>query len=248
MSAPKRSLFAVSVVLSCVFMLPAVSVAQGNYLIFPQVADGFFDDGSFYGATLNIKHWQGSEETNVCLLDFFGMDVDFGGGRSNAFDVNVPRGGYVSIRTTGVVDIQTGYATLWCDAPVYAQMSYAYYDAFGNKVAEATVPATWFEQFVHRLIVDGRDNAQLGLAIANNTDSTHNYTLRLEDDFGNVAGSGTTSVPPRSNLAVFVNDIVSPAPAPGQTYMLEVRSDDLSYFSVIGLQFTGGVFSTIPAD
>lgn len=242
------TLFAASTLMLALFALALPAAAQGDYLIFPQVADGFFNDGSFYGATLNIKHWQGSLETNVCALDFYGMDADFGTGRSEAFDVTVPRGGYVSIRTTGEVDIQTGYATLQCEAPVYAQMSYAYYDPFGNKVAEATVPATWFEQFVHKLIVDGRDNAQLGLAIANNTDSAHNYTLTLEDASGNPAGSGTTSVPARSNVAVFINDLVTPPPAAGETYLIEVRSEDLSYFSVLGLQFTGGVFSTIPAD
>jgi hypothetical protein len=58
--------------------------------------------------------------------------------------------------------------------------------------------------------------------------------------------AGTTSVPARSNLPRFVNEILTPPPAPGQTFILEVSSEDFSDFSMIGLQFTGSVFSTIP--
>jgi hypothetical protein len=88
----QRFVLILSFLAAVILALPAMGAAQGDYLIFPQVADGFFDDGSFYGATLNIKHWQGSLETTVCELDFYGMDADFGTGRSNAFDVTVPRG------------------------------------------------------------------------------------------------------------------------------------------------------------
>jgi hypothetical protein len=241
-------LAALSAVSLTLVVLPVRSVAQGDYLIFPQVADGYFGDGSFYRSTLNIKHWHGSLPTNVCSLEFFGLDVDFGTGRSDLFDVTVPLGGYASIRTTADLPLATGYATLFCEAPVHAQMTYAAYDPSGTKTAEATVFPTWFERFVHRLIVDGRDDTRLGLAIANNSDSAHTYTLTLEDPSGFEVATGTTSVPARSNTAVFVADIVSPPPVPGETYLLEVRSDDFSYFSVLGLQYSGVVFSSVPSD
>ena len=59
--------------------------------------------------------------------------------------------------------------------------------------------------------------------------------------------SGSLEVPARSNLARFVSEMIPPGPASGQVYLLEVRSSDGSNFSMIGLRFTGSVFSVVPA-
>jgi hypothetical protein len=78
------------------------------------------------------------------------------------------------------------------------------------------------------------------------TDIPRNYELTLRDANGLEVNTGMTSVPARSNLPRFVNEILIPPPAPGETFILEVSSEDLSDFSMIGLQFTESVFSTIP--
>ena len=215
-------------------------------MIFPQVADGAFSDGTSYRTTISLTRKLNGDA--ICRLTLYGMDVDFGEGRGSTFMLTVPGNGFVSGRTTGDGPIQTGYATVGCDTPVSVQLTYAAYDAFGTKIAEATVFPTEVESSSYSIIVDGRDGAQLGLAIANNTDFQRIYSLTLRDWRGAVVSTGSVTVPARSNVARFVNELISPLPAPGNVYLLNVQALDSSDFSMIGIQLTGPVFSTVPAN
>lgn len=155
--------------------------------------------------------------------------------------------GFVSARTTGAGPIRAGYATVRCDVPVSGQLNYSSYDPLGNKIAEATVLPTGTEASSYRILVDGRDNARLGLAVANNTDLPRTYDLTLRTEEGRTRSTGLMTVSARSNAARFVDELVAPPPASGGVYLLEVRSSDESVFSMIGLRFTGPVFSVVPA-
>ena len=171
-----------------------------------------------------------------------------GDSRGAYFTTTVPGDGFVSGRTTGDGPLQTGYATVGCDTPVSGQLTYSAYDASGTKIAEATVFPTEVESSSYDIIVDGQDGAQLGLAIANNTDLERVYDLTLRNHAGGRVGTGLVTVPARSNVARFVNELIAPPPTPGNVYLLEVRASDFSVFSMIGLRFTGAVFSTVPAN
>ena len=220
---------------------------NGNaFMIFPQVADGAFSDGAFYRTTISLIHKLGGDAT--CSLTLYGMDVDFGLGRDSSFTWTIPVDGFVSARTTGDGPIQTGYAVVSCDEAVYGQLTYASYAASGTKSAEATVFPAEVEFSSYDIIVDGRDGSGLGLAIANNTDLARTYDLTLRDRAGSRMSMGSVPVPARSNVAQFLNDLISPPPAPGNVYLLEVRASDSSVFSMIGLRFTGAAFSTVPAN
>ena len=227
--------------------LPLLSLAQsGDFMIFPQVADGRFADGSFFRTTISVFHRFGDGVT--CNLTLYGMDANFGTGRTTSFSIIVPDDGFVTFRTDATGSIQTGYTTLTCSTSVNAQLTYASYNPFGTKTAEATVFPTTFESSSSEILVDGRDSAQLAIAIANNTDLQRTYNLTLKDETGQTVNTGAVTVPARSNLAQFINAVLSPPPASGQVFLLEVRSSDFSRFSMIGLQFTGSVFTTIPAN
>ena len=227
--------------------LEAATPPPGNaFMIFPQVADGAFPDGAFYRTTISLTR-KGSRDT-TCSLTLYGMDANLGNGRASAFTLTVPADGFVSARTAGDGPIQTGYATVGCDEEIYGQLTYAYYDASGTKIAEATVFPTEVESSSYDIIVDGRDGAGLGLAIANNTDLERIYDLTLRNQAGGRVSTGLVTVPARSNVAQFLNDLISPPPAPGNVHLLEVRASDFSVFSMIGLRFTGAVFSTVPAN
>ncbi len=216
------------------------------FMIFPQVADGTFSDGGYYRTTISLSRKLGGDAT--CRLSLYGLDVDFGAGRGSGFTLTVPGDGFVSARTTGAGPLQTGYATVTCDEEVYGQLAYAAYDAPGKKIAEATVFPTEVEFSNYNIIVDGRDGARLGLAIANNTDISRTYDFTLRDPSGGTASTGSVTVPARSNVAQFLNDLISPPPAPWNVYLLEVRASDSSDFSMIGLRYTGLVFSTAPVN
>ena len=216
-------------------------------LIFPQVADGSFSDGTFFRTTIALAN-ERSDVVN-CHLILYGMDADFGAGRGSSFPLSVPAYGVMSVRTTGAGRLQSGYATVGCDDyGISGHLTYATYDAFGTKTAEATVFPTEYESFRYSIIVDGGGGARLGLAIANNTDLSGTYDLTLWDQAGFMAGEGSATVPPRSNSARFLDELISPPPASGSVYLLEIESSDWSQFSMIGIRVTGSVFSTVPAQ
>ena len=215
-------------------------------LIFPQVADGSSSDGSFFRTTISLTR-KARGDAN-CRLILYGMDTDFGAGRGSLFTVTVPGNGFTSFRTTGAGRLQSGYATVGCDRRISGQLSYAFYDASGTKFGEATVFPTEVESSSYSMIADGRDGARIGLAIANNTDLSRTYNLTLRDWAGDTVSTGSVTVPARSNVAQFLNELISPPPASGIVYLLEVRSSDHSDFSMIGLHVTGFVFSTVPAN
>ena len=215
-------------------------------LIFPQVADGSSSDGSFFRTTISLTNKSAGDAN--CQLILYGMETDFGAGRGSLFTLTVPGNGFMSARTTGAGRLQSGYATVGCDKRISGQLTYANYDASGTKFGEATVFPTEVESSSYSMIVDGRDGAQLALAIANNTDRSRTYNLTLRDWAGYTVSTGSVTVPARSNIAQFLNDLISPPPASGIVYLLEVRSSDRSDFSMIGLHVTGFVFSTVPAN
>lgn len=225
--------------------LPAL--AQSDFIVFPHVADGYFGDGTAYRSTLTLTNRSAGEV--YCAADLYGMDVDFGTGRSSAFDIIIPQTGFVSVRTNAELPIQTGYMTLDCDSDqVYGQLSYASYDRYDFKTGEATVFPTAVQYSEYRILADRRDAAQLGVAIANTTDQETAYDLTLLDYDGTVINTGQITVPARSNTAAFLSQLLLPPEAPGSVYMLEIASRDFSLFSAIGLQYTGQVFTTVPAN
>lgn len=215
-------------------------------LIFPQIADGSSSDSSFFRTTISLTR-KARGDAN-CRLILYDMDTDFGAGRGSLFTMTVPGNGFTSFRTTGAGRLQSGYATVGCDRRISGQLTYASYDASGTKFGEATVFPTEVESSSYSMIVDGRDGAQLALAIANNTNLSRAYNLTLRDWAGDTVSTGSVTVPARSNIAQFLNDLISPPPASGIVYLLEVQSSDRSDFSMIGLHVTGFVFSTVPVN
>ena len=225
--------------------LPANNDDARLSLIFPQVADGSFSDGTFFRTTIALAN-ESSDVVN-CHLILYGMDADFGAGRDSWFPLSVPAYGVMSARTTGAGRLQSGYATVGCDDyGISGHLTYATYDASGTKIAEATVFPTKYESSSYSIIVDGGDGASLGLAIANNTDLLRTYDLTLWDQGGGVVSTGFATVSARSNSARFLDELVSPPPVSGIVYLLEIRSSDYSRFSMIGIRVTGSVFSTVP--
>ena len=216
-----------------------------TFMVFPQVASGAFSDGGFYRTTLSLVGQSDNDAT--CDLTLYGLEVDFGSGMGSEFPLTVPGGSFISIQTTGAGTIDSGYATVTCDREVSGQLSYGAYTVAGRKIAEATVFPTEVETSSYDILVDGRDGARLGLPIANNTDASRMYNLSLRDSSGVLISTGQVTVPPRSNVARFLNELVSPEPVSGSVYLLEVRSSDSSNFSMVGLRYTGLVFSSVPA-
>jgi hypothetical protein len=213
--------------------------SQQTSHLFPQFVDGRFPDGSRYTSTITTVVW-GSNEPGTCKLDLYGMTANLEGmGQGSSYAIQIPTSGFVA-RTTGSDSFQSGYALLTCNKSVLANVLYTYYSPTGAKLGEATVFSS--DQFSEaKMVVDERDGARLGVALANTTDAQHYYDLTFTDSSG--TKSGGFLIPARQSVARFIDDWIPLQPS--AVGVLTIRSLDSSSFSAIGLRYTGSVFTTI---
>lgn len=219
--------------------------AQDKNHIFPQFADGKFSDGTYYQSTVMILPWFDTEAA-TCTLALNGLNTSFDvGGAGNRFTISVPAGGSYIAKTAGLQPIVSGYASLTCSDEVLANVLYSFHAANGVELSAATVfsSSVLFTSFQAKLQLDHRAGARVGVAIANDSDVPHTYTIAFT---GN--GSTTTNqitVPARRNVAKFADELLLlPTNAVG---ILSVKSTDFSDVTIIGLRYVGAAFTTIPA-
>jgi hypothetical protein len=151
--------------------------------------------------------------------------------------------GFSLYMTPGNQALQTGYASLQCSSNVDAQLLYTSYAPDGTKISEATVFSSPSGNWL-RIIGDERGGAQLALAIANDSNQSNSYTINAYSAGGTLLGSYTLSLPGTSSRAFFVDDVIS---VPSQNWgVVDILANN-GTGSAIGLRFTGGLFTTVPA-
>jgi hypothetical protein len=138
---------------------------------------------------------------------------------------------------------EQGFATLQCTADVDAQAVYSYYAPGAVKLGEATVFSSPSAPSV-QILADSREGAQVGLAIANDSDQVNTYTIAIYDVNGNLVGSANRTINARSAIAAFLKELVPSLPA--NHYGPVIVSSPTGNASIIGLRFTGTAFTTIP--
>jgi pseudomonalisin len=217
--------------------ITAASATANTYHVFPQFADGQFPDGTFYRTTrmyINL-----SPTATTCTTQLRGVSTD----GNTGFTANLQPGTFVVAPTNGTQTFQAGYMTMNCpSSPVDAQELYSYYAANGAKLSEATVFSSPSAKTV-QILADGREGAQIGLAIANDSDQPNSYNIVITDTNGVVLGSAVQTLDPRSSVAKFLTDFVAlPADYVGRVAV----SSNSGTASIIGLRYTGSVFTTIP--
>jgi peptidyl-Asp metalloendopeptidase len=210
------------------------------YHVFPQFADGRFDDGSYY-RTGRLYLNPASSSTATCETRLRGMTTE----NSNLFTLSLPSNTSYISRTSGTQTFQSGYATLSCSGvSVYAQAVYSYYASNGIKLSEATVfsaPAVRNSQ----ILADNREGSRVGLAIANDSDQATTYTITAYNSSGLTVGSTTKTLQPRTSTADFIDNWIQGIPV--NYYGQVIVSATTGTGSVIGLRFTGSAFTTIPS-
>ena len=209
------------------------------YHVFPQFADGKFSDGTFYRTTRMYIN-PGPSGTADCTTQLRGVTTN----NINRFTGSLPPANFIVSSTAGTqIPLQSGYATMQCaGAPVDAQALYSFYAPNGAKLSEATVFSSPSAKTV-QILSDGREGAQVGLAIANDSDQTNTYRISVYDVNGALVGSTTQDLGPRAAVAKFVNQFVA---LPPNHYGQVIVSSDTGTASIIGLRYTGNVFTTIP--
>jgi peptidyl-Asp metalloendopeptidase len=215
----------------------AVGPTAATYHVFPQFADGKARDGSFYRTTVMIVN--SSNESGTCTLRLYGLTVN----GYSAFTYGTFTPGMWSI-TTSISSTQTlasGYAVLQCQMPVEAQLLYSFYSASGGKISEATVFSSPPAGNV-QVLADNREASSLAIAIANDSDQDMTYTITALDRSGNPAGTIGVPIAARRSIARFLSDLI---PLPANHYG-PVLVTSKGSASLIGIRFTGGIFTTIP--
>ena len=217
-----------------------LSPLPGAFHVFPQIADGRFLDDSFFRSTLVVNERTGA--STACTLNLVGLTAGFSQGIGSSFSISVP--GFAIFPTNGTQQLQTGYATLNCDTPVDANLVYTLYSPQGLKVGEATVFSSDPSPTKH-LVMDETKGARLAVAIANDTDQPHVYTLSLTTSTGTTQTT-QIQIQAKTSTARFLYEMM--LVPPDAQRLFQIKSDDASNFSAIGLRFTGGLFTTVPAN
>jgi hypothetical protein len=216
--------------------MSALSPAANTYHVFPQVADGTFSDGSYFESTVAVTNV--SSGTASCTLQLHGVTVN--GQSEITFNVT---GVYLFSTPGSTQALQTGYASLECSSNVEAQLLYSFYTGSGTKISEATVFSSPGSSTL-RVLADYRVGNRLGLAIANDSVVSQNYTIVVHNIDGAVLGSSILSVAAGQNHAAFVDELIT---LPANYYGLVDVVASGSSANAIGLSFTGNLFTTIPA-
>jgi len=213
-----------------------VSATSSTSHVFPQLADGRLGD-SIYRTTLMISNPNRSAGT-TCTLQIRGATLP-----GFALNYALGAGGWVINQTSGAGAFQSGYAGLTCAAAVEAQLLYTLYDLNGGKISEATVFSSPANNKI-AIVADEREGSRLGLAIANDSDTQMTYTIAVT----NAAQTGTITVPARRNAVGFVGELIPGVPADNLGVVTITATSPTGTASVIGLRFSGPIFTTIPAS
>ena len=215
----------------------SISTTANTHHVFPQFADGKFPDGSSYRTTR--MYINSSSAMTACTTQLRGVTTD----GTSQFTAMLQPGTFGVAPTNGTQPFQAGYVTMDClSSPVDAQELYSYYATNGAKLSEATVFSSPAANVV-QILADSREGAQIGLAIANDSDQTNSYTIVVTDANGFVLGLTTQTLNPRSSVAKFLTDFMNlPANYVGKV----IVQSDTATSSIIGLRYTGTVFTTIP--
>jgi M6 family metalloprotease-like protein len=211
----------------------------GAYHIFPQIADGYFGDGTYFQSTVTVTNSNPGTTTPNCVLQFHGLTI--GGQSTLSFGFS---GAYV-YTSPGTQALQTGYASLQCSSNVEAQLLYTEYSHTGTKISEATVFSSPLASSF-RFIADERGGTQLGLAIANDSAATRKYTINIYSSSGSLIGSPEISLDPWKSRAVYLDQLATiPSNYLG---IVDIIGSSGATASLIGLRFTGDLFTTVPAS
>ncbi len=208
--------------------------------VFPQLADG----GGWQSVLLVTN---ASQSTNLCTLELHGLTIDrfedrgtTATGSTATFTLIAPAG-YLVWPTKNESALASGYATLDCTDPVVAQVLYASRDGSGTTTGMATVFSSQAGGVFQFPVLT--PDASLGIAIANDTNTGASCGVALKDPDRLSLGDSTISIPSKSNVARFLSQIIQTPPGfAGGSATISCDQQ----VAVIGLQFAGAVFTTLP--
>jgi len=230
----------------------ASAAASGNGSatshVFPQFVDGRLPDGTFYTSTLMVSNPSDLTAAS-CAIIFRGLrptmkDTAGNVTSADAFTIEIEAGQGDVLTTPGSAEFRSGYVTIQCEQPIDAVVLYALHGPSGITMSEAAVLSAG-QSSLSQLVADQRNGARLGVALNNDSDRPVIVRMKATSYSEAMNGSYSLTIPPRSTVSRFVDEVVAlPADFVGQI-LVESGSDKIT---VMGFRFAGLAFSTIPAN
>ena len=189
-----------------------------------------------------------AQSASFCRLDLHGLSLDrfsevsgiTASGSTATFSLE-GNGDYLTWPTRNELALALGYATLDCTASVVGQVLYASVGQSGGITGLATVFSSQAGGVFQFTVLTA--DASIGIAIANDTNTRTSCDVVLEDTDRVNLGDATISIPPKSNVARFLSEIIQIPPG-FSSGSATVSCDQ--QVSIIGLQFAGAIFTTLP--
>ena len=240
--APLMRFAPLLVVLACA--LPGIAQSDETakrFHAFPQLADG----GGWQSVLLVTNAAQSS---SFCTFELHGLSLDrfpevsgiTVSGSTATFTIPGPSGYRVWRSKNESALVASGYATLDCTAPTVAQVLYASRDGSGVTGMATVFSSQAGTVFQFPILTP---EASLGIAIANDTNTEASCRVVLEGPERQNLGQATLPVSSKSNVPKFLSEVIQ-IPDGFTEGSATVSCDQ--QVSVIGLQFAGAIFTTLP--
>jgi hypothetical protein len=228
---------------------------SSNVYIFPLFIDGTLGTTSFR-STLKMTNTSSTNPMQCNFVqrntsapftgvdgDFYTADVFDGGFSPPALSVIflsnfLP---FEILRTSAATPLKSGYGKLTCPGTVDTQLQFSMFSS-SNKLSEATIaPAVQGNSF--QFLIDTRDGSRLGFSLANDSNTGGQYQLIARDQFNNIVDQNFDFLDQFSQVSKYVDEMLKlPANFVGTIELVGIPGAS-SY--VVGLQFTGTVFTTV---
>jgi hypothetical protein len=226
-----------------------------NVYTFPLFVDGTLGTTSFR-STLKITNTSSLNPMRCNFVQrntsapFTGIDGDFytadifDGGFSPPALTIIDLSNFLPfeiLRTSAATPLKSGYGKLTCPGTADTQLQFSMFSG-GIKVSEATIrPAAQGNSF--QFLIDTRDGSRLGFSLANDSNTGGQYELIARDQFNNIVDFNFDFLDQFSQVSKFVDEMLKlPANFVGTVELVGIPGAS-SY--VVGLQFTGTVFTTV---
>ena len=211
-----------------------------RFHVFPQIADG----GGWRSFLLVANV---AQSTSRCTFELHGLTMDrfqdvgiATAGSTATFELR-ELGSYLVWGTRNESALAAGYGILDCSAPVVAQVLFASRDGSGTTTGIATVFSSQAGEIFQFPVLTA--DATLGFAVANDTADDASCRIVLQTYQGVNQGEANISVPSKSNVAQFLHQLIQ-IPEAFLWGSAKIGCDQP--VSIIGLQFDGALFTTLP--
>jgi len=227
---------------------PADPVSEANTLVFPQIANGDFGDGS-YITTLILVNRTGTTtggEVKFFKSDGTSMPVRMTDGQTGSrFSFTAPKRGAVMLQTDGTGPFLFGYARVSGNGPMGGTILFSQLSAGSQYVSESGVgdsrQGTRFS--VPLIFVRGRSDT--GIAFANASARAVDLVLTLRDQTGAARGTQTVALAASQHLPKFASEFF-PVLQSHAEFNGSIEATATAPVSAIALKLEGTLLTTFP--